>query len=159
MVAGGAAQDAIARARRLPNLRVGLHLVVVCGRATLSPATLPDLAPDGQLPANLFRAGVEFFFQPRLRRQLAEEIRAQFDAFKSSGLALDHVNAHNHMHLHPTVCSLMLAIGRDYGLTAVRVPYEPPARTTRQGLAGRLFDLAVLGPWVRVMVRRLWERV
>ena len=43
MVGAPAAQDAIARARRLPRLRVGLHLVLVEGRPVLPPQRLPDL--------------------------------------------------------------------------------------------------------------------
>ncbi len=43
MVAGPAAADAVARARRLPRLRVGLHLVLVEGRPVLPPEQLPDL--------------------------------------------------------------------------------------------------------------------
>ncbi len=42
MVAGPAAADAVRRARRLPALRVGLHLVVVEGPAVL-PRQIPDI--------------------------------------------------------------------------------------------------------------------
>jgi predicted glycoside hydrolase/deacetylase ChbG (UPF0249 family) len=59
--------------------------------------------------------------------QLRREIRAQFEAFAASGLPLDHVNAHKHFHLHPTVLSMIIDIGRDYGLRAVRLPYEASA--------------------------------
>ena len=60
-------------------------------------------------------------------RILAAEIAAQFEAFSATGLALDHVNAHKHFHLHPTIAALMLSIGRDFGLRAARVPLEPAA--------------------------------
>jgi len=143
MVAAPEAADAVARARRLPSLAVGLHLVVVRGRPMLPPGAIPDLVDGtGAFDNNLFRAGVRYFFLPHVRRQLAAEIRAQFDAFKQTGLALDHVNAHNHMHLHPTVLGLMIGIGRDYGLRAVRVPFEPP---------GQVF----LRPWIALMKARL----
>ena len=66
------------------------------------------------------------FFNAEAKYQLEKEIRAQFEAFKATGLALDHVNAHKHMHLHPTIFSLILTIGSEYGLTAVRIPDEPP---------------------------------
>jgi len=39
MVGAAAADDAVARARRLPDLRVGLHLTVIDGGALLPPAT------------------------------------------------------------------------------------------------------------------------
>ena len=42
-----------------------------------------------------------------LRAQLRAEIEAQFAAFEATGLALDHVNAHKHFHLHPTIAGLL----------------------------------------------------
>ena len=64
---------------------------------------------------------------PRARRQLAAEIEAQFAAFAATGLPLDHVNAHKHFHLHPTIASAILEIGKRYGMKAVRAPVEPRA--------------------------------
>ena len=126
MVAGQAAADAIARARRLPFLRVGLHLVLVEGRAVLPPPLVPDLVDaEGHFHVGLFAAGVRFFFRPGVRRQLAAEIEAQFAAFAATGLVLDHVNAHNHLHLHPTVLSIVLKVGTRHGVSAMRVPLEP----------------------------------
>jgi chitin disaccharide deacetylase len=127
MVAGPAAADAVRRAQRLSSLRVGLHLVVIEGSAVLPPARSPDLVDShGQFPSGQFRLGVDYFFRPGVRRQLAAEIRAQFAAFMATGLPLDHANAHKHMHLHPTVGRLLIRIGRDFGLRAVRIPAEPP---------------------------------
>jgi len=128
MVGAPAAADAVARARALPSLRVGLHVVLVDGRSVLPPAEIPDLVgADGAFSNAQARAGFAFFFRPLVRRQLAREIRAQFEAFGATGLALDHVNAHKHMHLHPTVARLIVEIGRDHGLRAMRLPYEPSA--------------------------------
>ena len=126
MVSGPAAADAIDRARATPGLAVGLHLVVIEGTPTLPPAQVPDLVDAaGQFPSDQLRLGVDYFLRPRVRRQLAAEIRAQFQAFRATGLVLDHANAHKHMHLHPTVGRMMIDIGREYGLRAVRVPAEP----------------------------------
>jgi len=128
MVAAPAAADAVARARRLPNLRVGLHLVLADGAAMLPRARIPALVDaNGRFGDNMVRDGVRFFFLPRVRKQLAREIRAQFEAFAATGLALDHVNTHKHFHLHPTVLSLILSIGREFGLRAMRLPLEAGA--------------------------------
>lgn len=133
MVAAPAAADAVARAKRLPGLAVGLHLVLADGKAMLPPEKIPDLVDArGWFDSDMVRNGFRFFFLPRVRRQLAAEIRAQFEAFAATGLTLDHVNAHKHFHLHPTVLSLLLSIGRNYGLRAVRLPAEPGS-----------------GPWLR----------
>jgi hopanoid biosynthesis associated protein HpnK len=126
MVGGNAAADAVTRARRLPELRVGLHLVLVDGRPILPDVEVPGLVRgNATFDRNMARAGIRFFLLPRVRRQLEAEIRAQFAAFCATGLPLDHVNAHKHMHLHPCVAGLIIKVGRDFGMKAVRVPYEP----------------------------------
>jgi hopanoid biosynthesis associated protein HpnK len=123
MVAAPAAGDAVARARANPGLRVGLHLVLADGRAMLPARAIPDLVDrDGRFGSRMVRDGARFFMLPHVRRQLAGEIRAQFEAFAATGLVLDHANAHKHFHLHPTILSLMIAIGRAYGLRAIRLP-------------------------------------
>ena len=109
MVAGAAAADAVDRARRLPGLRVGLHLVVIEGSAVLAPSAIPDLVDlAGQFPSDQAGLGVRYFFRPQVRRQLRAEIAAQYAAFAKTGLTLDHANAHKHMHLHPTVGRMLL---------------------------------------------------
>jgi hopanoid biosynthesis associated protein HpnK len=142
MVGGVAAADAVARARRLPTLRVGLHLVLVDGTPLLPPSAIPDLVDaDGRFPHASAALGAKLFFRRSARRQLAAEIEAQFDAFRATGLALDHVNAHHHFHVHPTVGALVLAIGARRGVRALRVPLEPhdvvsradPSTSVREG--------------------------
>lgn len=130
MVGAPAAKDAIDVAHASPGLRVGLHLVLADGASVLPPRAIPDLVDaQGRFGARMVRDGARFFCLPRVRRQLALEIRAQFEAFAATGLALDHVNAHKHFHLHPTVLSLILGIGREFGLRSVRLPREtgPPS--------------------------------
>ena len=127
MVGAPAAADAVARAKRMPGLRVGLHLVAVEGPAVLPPAAIPALVgADGWFPSDQAGLGVRFFFLPWVRRQLAREIRAQFEAVAATGLPLAHADAHKHMHLHPTVGRLLMETGREFGLRRVRVPAEPP---------------------------------
>ncbi len=148
MVSAPAARDAVERARRLPSLAVGLHLVVIEGVPTLPPEEIPDLVgADGRFPSDQLRLGVAYYFRPRVRRQLAAEIRAQYAAFRATGLRLDHANAHKHMHLHPTVGALLIEIGREYGLRALRVPTETPF----PGGPPIVFGDRLLRRWTRVL--------
>jgi predicted glycoside hydrolase/deacetylase ChbG (UPF0249 family) len=72
MVSGAAAPDAVARARKLPDLRVGLHLVLVEGAPTLPPERLPDLVDGtGRFRTDMGRLGLDVFARPAARRQLA----------------------------------------------------------------------------------------
>jgi chitin disaccharide deacetylase len=126
MVGGPAAADAVARAKTMPGLRVGLHLVLVEGRPISSPSAVPDLVgPDGDFRTDMVSVAASIFFRPAVRRQVAREIAAQFEAFAATGLTLDHANAHKHFHLHPTIGRLMVQIGAGFGLRAARVPNEP----------------------------------
>jgi hopanoid biosynthesis associated protein HpnK len=110
---------------------------------------IPDLVgPDGRFSSDQMRLGIAYFFRPAVRRQLAAEIRAQFEAFRKTGLTLDHANAHKHMHLHPTVGRLIIDIGAEFGLRAIRVPAEP-ARGARQG-----FGDVALRRWCGVLRRQ-----
>ena len=125
MVAGDAAADAVARARAMPTLGVGLHLVLVEGRPVLPPERLPALVDnDGLFRRDMVRLAIRLFADPAARAQLAAEVEAQFAAFAATGLRLDHVNAHKHFHLHPTIAATVLRVGRRHGMTAIRAPLE-----------------------------------
>jgi len=152
MVAGPAAADAVARVRRMPGLRVGLHLVVVEGPAVLPPHAIPALVDAaGWFPSDQMRLGLRYFFLPQVRRQLAAEIRAQFEAFAATGLPLGHADAHKHMHLHPTVGRLLVEAGRAHGLRRVRVPAEPAGVMARLGAPGN----RALHAWSRLLRAQL----
>jgi chitin disaccharide deacetylase len=156
MIGAPAAADAIARAKRLPSLRIGLHVVLVDGRALLAHEEVPDLIDKaGRFQENMVRAGLAFSLQPKLRRQLTAEIDAQFRAFGSTGLVLDHVDAHKHFQLHPTVAGLLAKFARLHRAPAVRVPFEiarvlAAAAPQDQPVGGR-----VIAAWAQFMKRRL----
>ena len=128
MVSAPAAADAIERATRLPSLRVGLHLVMVEAWPTLPPEQLPDLVgADGLIRSDMGRLGLDLALKASARRQLAAEIEAQFQAYRATGLPLDHVNAHKHFHVHPLIAGLVLSAGKRHGMRAIRVPRETRA--------------------------------
>jgi chitin disaccharide deacetylase len=161
MVAGAAAPDAVERARHLPGLRIGLHLVLVEGQPALSAESIPDLVDaKGQLRTDLTRFGFDICARPSVRAQLKAEIEAQFRAYQQTGLALDHVNGHKHFHLHPAVASEVIAIGQRYGMRALRVPREPATVLAQiepgtRGPASERF----LARWLSLRARRAGLRV
>lgn len=132
MVAGAAAADAVRRARLLPSLKVGLHLVLTDGRPAAAAATVPDLIDaGGQFHEDMVGTSLAIALNPSVRRQVATEITAQFERFQATGLTLDHVDAHKHFHLHPMIAALVCRIGRHYGMRALRAPVEPAAIVSR----------------------------
>ena len=152
MVSGAAAADAVRRAKAMPSLRVGLHLVLVEGRPVSPAARVPDLVDaSGHFRTDMARAGAAMFFFPHVRRQLEAEIEAQFAAFKATGLTLDHVNAHKHFHLHPTIASLVVMLGKRHGVKGARVPLEPQNVLGRIEKHGRSGTVALTTPFARAL--------
>lgn len=156
MVAAPAAADAVRLAQAIPHLRVGLHIVLADGNSILPPRLIPDLVDtSGRFPDGMLLSSLRFVGSASVRAQLAAEIRAQFEAFARTGLKLDHVNAHKHFQLHPTVLDLVLQIGAQFGTFAVRVPQEPLWFAMQSGGAAAAASSAALLPWLGRMRRRL----
>jgi hopanoid biosynthesis associated protein HpnK len=152
MVSGAASADAVRRAKALPRLRVGLHLVLVDGKPVLPVADVPDLVDaKGSFRTDMARAGAAMFFRPKVRRQLEDEIEAQFAAFAATGLTLDHVNAHKHFHLHPTIAALIVRIGKYHGARGARVPLEPQHVLRQIEQHGASARVALTAPFARAL--------
>ncbi|MGA0603086.1 hopanoid biosynthesis-associated protein HpnK [Caulobacter sp. KR2-114] len=152
VVAGAGAEDAMRRARALPNLGVGLHLAMLDAPSAAPAAEIGDLIDPatGALAARPFVNGVRIALTRRGREQARREMRAQFEGFRRSGLPLDHVDGHWHFHQHPTLTGLLIEMAADYGVKAVRAPNEPVMASWRaagrKGLAGRAATAAFHAP-------------
>src|SRR5262249_17602314 len=124
---------------------------LVDGRALLSSERVPALVDA----AGAFRAGLggpamRLGVSARARSQARAECEAQVDAFLATGLELDHVNAHHHFHLHPSVLPIVVELARRHHAPAVRVPFEPVAPPYRSALLA-----AIVLPWALRARRRL----
>jgi chitin disaccharide deacetylase len=118
--------EAVELAKQNPTLGVGLHLTLLMGHAALSPKEIPGLVNEkGEFLNDPVRVGFEYFFRRGLREQLRKEIHAQFARFRSTGLPLDHVNGHLHLHLHPTVFSILIEDAGKLGIERMRLTRDP----------------------------------
>ncbi|HEY1749326.1 MAG TPA: hopanoid biosynthesis-associated protein HpnK [Xanthobacteraceae bacterium] len=158
MVGAPAAADAVKRARALPNLRVGLHVVLVNDDPMLPSGQIPALVDSsGRLRNDLVGYSLRSVVSPAVRRQIGAEVTAQFEAYRATGLPLDHVNAHRHFHLNPVVAAAIVDIGRRYGMQALRVPVEPWRTVAEIDPQTSRLAARVVGPWaacLRGQIRR-----
>jgi chitin disaccharide deacetylase len=126
MVNESACAEAVALAKQHPALGVGLHLTFLCGHSALPATEIPLLVNANQaFTENSFEAGMKYYFKTELRQQLHAELLAQFDRFKATGLPLDHVNGHLHMHLHPVIFDILMEQAASLGITRVRLTSDP----------------------------------
>lgn len=139
MVNGAAAEEAVALAHEHPCLGVGLHLTLSHGTSALPYTRIPDLVDLGQNFSNdAPRAGFRYFTNKRCHSQIEEEVAAQFDRFRATGLELDHVNGHLQFHLHPTVFEILCRRATAWGIKTMRVTHDP-FRMSARIAGGRWF--------------------
>ena len=132
MVNEPAFEEAVALAKENPKLGVGLHLTLLMGHSALPPEKIPSLVNDrGEFSNDPVGVGIRYFFNRRLRGQLRAEIHAQFDRFRATGLPLDHVNGHLHLHLHPIVFRILMEDAGKLGLQRMRLTRDCLARSRR----------------------------
>jgi chitin disaccharide deacetylase len=143
MVNEPAFTDAVDLAKTNPALGVGLHLTLLCGHSALPPHQIPGLVnSNSEFTNSPSGAGFRYFFHSSLREQLRAEIHAQFQKFRDSGLPLDHVNGHLHLHLHPTVFSILMQDAAQLGIERLRLTFDP-FRLNLKLAAGHFFYRAL----------------
>ena len=132
MVNEPACSEAVKLAKENSKLGVGLHLTLLMGRSALTPEKIPGLVnARGEFSNYPIDVGVGYFFKPGLREQLRAEIHAQFEKFRATGLPLDHVNGHLHLHLHPTVLRILMEDAEKLGIKRMRLTRDCLARSRR----------------------------
>jgi len=117
--------DAAARLRARPALDVGVHLALT-GGVPLSPAaevtSLVDgggrLPPDWRVPA--WRAATGRLRPDEVERELRRQVARVLDA----GLAVSHLDGHEHLHALPGVLEIVVAVAVELAIPFVRCPRE-----------------------------------
>jgi len=115
---------AMAEARGLPLLGVGVHLTLTWGLPALAVERVRSLVgPDGRfvgLGAIIRRA----ITQRLVLREVAEEWRAQIRKVTQSGVAPTHLDSHHHVHVIPSLLPLAAEVAREAGIDWLRRPRE-----------------------------------
>ncbi|HEY1661171.1 MAG TPA: hopanoid biosynthesis-associated protein HpnK [Verrucomicrobiae bacterium] len=132
MVNEGGFEEAVKLAKENPTLGVGLHLTLLHGHSTLKPEKIPGLANErGEFSNSPVGVGMDYFFKHSLRESLRAEIHAQFNKFHGTGLPLDHVNGHLHLHLHPAIFSILMEDADPLGIRHMRLTRDCLSRSRR----------------------------
>jgi predicted glycoside hydrolase/deacetylase ChbG (UPF0249 family) len=142
---------------RNPGLGIGLHLCLTSGRPVLPAGEVPLLVgPDG-----MFCHG--FLGLMRLRRaqgdeaveQMTCELEAQAARLDGRGIAVDHVNGHQHIHMIPAIFPVAARLARERK-AALRIPDAgrpgprlPIIRRLQASMGSGLLKVAILSTLTR----------
>ena len=125
MMGEAATDEAAALAKRNPSLKIGLHLTLVEGHSVLSHEKIPNLVDEeGRFSDKIILSGIRYFFSRKLQKQIEAETRAQIEKFLGTGLKIDHLNSHNHLHIHPTILKIVIGLAKEYKISAIRLPFQ-----------------------------------
>jgi hopanoid biosynthesis associated protein HpnK len=131
--------EAVKLAKENPTLGVGLHLTLLQGHSALPPEKIHGLVNSrGEFSNCPVGVGLNYFFKRNLREPLRAEIHAQFEKFHSTGLPLDHVNGHLHLHLHPTIFKILMEDSEKLGIRHLRLTRDCLSRSRKMS-RGHLF--------------------
>ncbi|MBD2136924.1 hopanoid biosynthesis-associated protein HpnK [Anabaena sp. FACHB-1237] len=158
MVTGNAADNAISLAKNYPNLGVGLHLVLVCGKSVLPPTKIPHLVDfQGNFSDDPTQAGLHYQFNQNAQQELRLEIRAQLERFRDSGLQLSHVDGHLHLHVHPVILNILTELAPEFNIKYIRLPSEELSKNLKidkSNLVNKMLWFLVFG-----QLRRYGEKL
>jgi predicted glycoside hydrolase/deacetylase ChbG (UPF0249 family) len=136
-------------------------LTLLCGKSALPPEKIPGLVnARGDFSESPVGVGIKYFFKRSLREQFRAEIHAQFEKFRATGLPLDHVNGHLHLHLHPTIFKILMDDSEKLGIRQLRLTRDCLARSRRMA-RGRWFyriSHAAIFEWLSRRARKTMEQ-
>jgi predicted glycoside hydrolase/deacetylase ChbG (UPF0249 family) len=106
------------------ELGVGVHLAAVGeDPPLLSAREIPSLVGKR---GHLCESYSAFIGRAALGRINPEELRleftAQLECVQELGVRITHLDAHQHLQLWPSVCSVVIELAREFAIPAVRVP-------------------------------------
>jgi len=125
-----AVDDAIIIASENPSLGIGCHVVLVDGVPVSEPDRVQSLIGLRNGNDVRFRPGIAHLALAAVSGKVSEgevhaEAAAQIQRLQSRRLTLSHVDCHMHSHILPLLARGVLRAARDYGIQAVRNPFEP----------------------------------
>lgn len=141
------ADEAVSLAQKMPNLSVGLHINLTNEIPAANPADIPLLVgADGKFKNGFVKLLILSFLQPqKLREQSYAEIKAQIEKYQKTGLILDHLDGHRHVHMIPAIFKAVKQLQVEYNVPRIRVMNENLFNTIRQNKSfSYLFDGGII---------------
>ena len=125
MATGPKFEHAVALAQKRPKLAVGVHLVLTEHRPLIGASAAATLVG----PGGVFAPHLEQFLAKRMRglvslAEVRRELDAQIRRVRAAGIAVSHLDGHQHVHVLPGVARVVAELAAAHGVAAVRYPAE-----------------------------------
>lgn len=120
------AAEAVEAAKKMPALRIGLHLNLTNEYPAAEANKIPLLVgSDGKLKNGFVKLlWLSIIKSQELQKQVEIEIRAQIEKYLQTGLELKHIDGHRHVHLIPVIFRVVRDMAAQYNIPRIRVMNE-----------------------------------
>ena len=121
-----ASEEAVELAKENELLSTGIHLncnLAFYGGSACGCKSAPGSVKVGI--AKILLAWVRSTVSAKHREKLLDSFRYQVEWACKRGLDISHLDTHKHVHAWPAVASVVYRVANEYGIPAVRYPYEP----------------------------------
>jgi predicted glycoside hydrolase/deacetylase ChbG (UPF0249 family) len=147
MATGEAFEHAVALARERPRLAVGVHLVLTEHRPLTDAARASLVDTAGFLPAHVGALARRLLAGKVSLPAVRTELDAQVRRVRDAGIAVSHLDGHQHVHALPGIARIVTELAAAHGIGAVRYPAERvrPYMLRLAGGARRLVEQLALG--------------
>lgn len=109
MMNGLSVEYAVEQAKKNCELKVGVHLVLTWGKPILNDNTSLIQSNGNFKYTSSYRD-----MEPPLVEDVEKEWRAQLEAFRKTGLTLNHIDSHHHIHAWPSLVNVILKLAKEY---------------------------------------------
>ena len=121
-----AAEEAVETAKQMPTLGAGVHLNLTEGEPISKEAAVkPLLDGQGQFAVPFSKLPMLSIKSGKVRQAIRTELAAQIQWVIERGIKPTHLDSHKHIHSFPVIYSIVCKLARQFGITAIRWPYEP----------------------------------
>jgi predicted glycoside hydrolase/deacetylase ChbG (UPF0249 family) len=122
MATGPAFEHAVELARSRPGLAVGVHLTLTEQRPLTSE--LGFVTANGTLPRHTVQLLRQILGKRVSLPHVHRELDAQIRRVRAAGIAISHLDGHQHVHVLPGVTGVVADLAAVHGISAVRSPAE-----------------------------------
>ncbi|EFK96407.1 YdjC-like protein, partial [sediment metagenome] len=121
MPSGDEFYDSLARLKDIAPSEIGAHLALTGTAPLADPGKVSSLLDKGgHLHKNYGSFFINFISGRIKREEIYVELKTQMDRLKSVGIPVTNLSSHEHIHLHPDILEIFIAIAEDYNIPAIR---------------------------------------
>jgi chitin disaccharide deacetylase len=137
MAAGEAFDHAVELSQATPTLDIGVHLTLVGEQPVTAGSSVPSLmGGNGRLLPDSGTFLKRYFSGAIVLDEVRRELEAQIRQVISTGIAVTHLDGHQHLHMVPAIRRIVGALARQHGIPAIRYPKESLQGYMLSDLAG-----------------------